>query len=185
MALIQWLINALSAIITPITSTPSKSAPKPTKGGVSNAAPTVTTPLISNLSENIKLDIKWTSKTNDGLLGRMILIQDGDLAYNEPCITNLADRIEDGAYFAVVDLSPHLGYRCPHIRVPARDQAAGGDAGLRIHKLNTPSQSLGCISPGEKVDGDAVDDAKDAFNSLMTLLPQDGTEFIIAITTSF
>ncbi len=114
----------------------------------------------------------------------MTLSTDGCSVYNEPCVTNLVDRIEDGTYTAIVDLSPRLQYRCPHIRVPLRDQQAGGDAGLRIHKANTPIQSLGCIFPGETIDGDAVDDSKDAFDSLMSFLPQDGTEFTVTISTS-
>jgi hypothetical protein len=113
----------------------------------------------------------------------MILNLNGVLAYDEPCITNLEKRIEDGTYTAIVDLSPRLQYLCPHLQVPIRDQEAGGDAGLRIHKANTPSQSLGCIFPGEQLDGDAVDDSKDAFNALMKLLPQDGSSFSVSITT--
>lgn len=100
------------------------------------------------------------------------------------CITNLKDRILDGIYSAIIDLSPRLNYRTPHIRVPLRDEAAGGDAGLRIHKANLPSQSLGCIFPGKNLDGDAVDDSKDAFDTLMSFLPQDGSEFTVTISTA-
>jgi hypothetical protein len=133
----------------------------------------------------INVDINWTSKTEDGLFGQMTLNLNGDLVYNEPCVTNLLHRIADGSYIAVVDLSPRLQYLCPHIQVPLRDVAAGGgDAGLRIHKANTPAQSLGCVFPGETVDGDAVDDSKDAFNTLMAFLPQDGSEFTVTITTN-
>lgn len=113
-----------------------------------------------------------------------LINEDGCRVYNAPCVTNLEKRIEDGIYTAICDLSPRLKYRTPHIRVPERDQEAGGDAGLRIHKANAPSQSLGCIFPGEAIDGNAVNDSKDAFNALMALLPQDGTEFTIAISTS-
>jgi len=132
----------------------------------------------------IKLEINWTSQTSDGLLGQMTLNQDGCSVYDKPCVTNLQDRILDGEYTAVVDLSPRLQYKCPHIRVPLRDEVAGGDAGLRIHKANTPAQSLGCIFPGEQVDGDAVDASKDAFDALMSLLPQDGSEFSITILSN-
>ena len=130
---------------------------------------------------SINVDIKWTKKTQDGLTGTINL--SGNTGFSCVCITNLADRILDGVYTAVVDLSPHLQYRTPHLRVPLRDQAAGGDAGLRIHILNDPCQSLGCIGPGEVVDGDAVDNSKLAFNTLMSLLPQDGSEFIVTIST--
>lgn len=76
-------------------------------------------------------------------------------------------------YMAKIDLSPRLGYRCPHIAVPLRDTLAGGDAGIRIHIANTPGQSLGCIFPGESLDGDAVDNSSEAFKVLMNALPQD------------
>jgi hypothetical protein len=183
MEVIVWLINVLNAFITPTISTLSKSAQKQTSGGASSAAQTATTPLTSNLSETIKLDINWTEKTLDGLMGKMEIKASGATEFSCVCITNLADRILDGTYTAVVDLSPHLQYMTPHLRVPLRDQAAGGDAGLRIHILNDPCQSLGCIGPGETVDGDAVDDSKDAFDALMTLLPQDGSEFTVTIAT--
>jgi hypothetical protein len=39
------------------------------------------------------------------------------------------------------------------------------------------------VFPGETLDGDAVDDSKDAFDSLMSFLPQDGSEFTITIST--
>lgn len=131
----------------------------------------------------INVDIKWTNQTQDGLTGTINL--SGATEFSCVCITNLANRILDGVYTAVVDLSPHLGYLTPHLRVPLRDQAVGGDAGLRIHVGNLASQSLGCIFPGTCVDSNAVDNSTLAFNSLMSLLPRDGSEFIVTITTSF
>ena len=184
MEVIVWLINALNAFITLSISTLSKSAQKPISGGASSAAQTATTPSTSNLSETIKLDINWTEKTLDGLMGKMEIKASGATEFSCVCITNLADRIEDGTYSAVIDFSPRLQYLCPHIRVPLRDQAAGGDAGLRIHIANDPDQSLGCIFPGESIDGDAVDNSKDAFDALMSFLPQDGAEFAVTISTN-
>lgn len=123
------------------------------------------------------LTVIWTNQTSDGLFGRIQV--DG----NDVCVadTSLAHRILDGTYTARIDLSPRLQYKCPHIQVPLRDVLAGGDAGLRVHKANTPSQSLGCIFPGERIDGDAVDNSKDAFDHLMTLLPHDGSVFDVVI----
>ena len=125
------------------------------------------------------MNISWTSQTLDGLFGTLTV---GDISV--PCVTNLAMRILDGTYTAKVDMSPRLRYECPHIIVPERDAAADGDAGLRIHKANEPKQSLGCIFPGEQVDGDAVDDSKDAFNAMMGCIPQDGSSFEITIETN-
>lgn len=133
----------------------------------------------------MNLQIIWGNETSDGLFGKLSVVDDnGDVKLTCVCDTNLKLRILDGTYTAVIDLSPRLQYKCPHIRVPLRDAKAGGDAGLRIHKANCPSQSLGCIFPGEIVDGDAIDDSKDAFNAVMALLPQDGSEFNIQITSS-
>ena len=129
------------------------------------------------------IQIEWGSQTEDGLFGRLMAVDGNDVRLTCVCDTNLKLRIDDGVYTARVDMSPRLQYKCPHIRVPLRDDEAGGDAGLRIHKANEPSQSLGCIFPGEQIDGDAVDDSKDAFNAMMALLPQDGTEFTVSIET--
>lgn len=128
--------------------------------------------------------IGWTSQTMDGLFGTLSVVDgNGGVLHSFPCVTNLKLRILDGDYTAVIDMSPRLQYKCPHIRVPLRDQEAGGDAGLRVHKANEPQQSLGCVFPGEQVDGDAVDDSKDAFNAMMALLPTDGSEFSVSIST--
>src|SRR5579863_6246388 len=111
----------------------------------------------------MNIQIMWGNQTEDGLFGQLAVVDDlGTTQHSFPCVTNLKLRILDGNYTARVDMSPRLQYLCPHIKVPLRDAEAGGDAGLRIHKANEPSQSLGCIFPGENVDGDAVDDSKDA-----------------------
>lgn len=131
----------------------------------------------------IKID--WSSQTSDGLFGTLAVVDDmGLVLHSFPCVTNLKLRILDGTYTARIDMSPRLGYECPHIKVPLRDEEAGGDAGLRVHKANEPKQSLGCVFPGEQVDGDAVDDSKDAFNDMMKLLPQDGSVFSVEIQTT-
>ena len=48
----------------------------------------------------------------------------------------------------------------PHIKVPSRDQAAGGDAGIRIDIANKPDQLLGCIALGDNEEVDSVDDSR-------------------------
>ncbi len=87
------------------------------------------------------------------------------------CVTveNLTDAVKPGRYRVTFDMSPRLQYVTPHLAVPDRDAAAGGDAGIRIHKANEPSQLLGCIAPGKVVDGDAVDWSAGPFNELMLL----------------
>jgi|HubBroStandDraft_1064217.scaffolds.fasta_scaffold727244_1 hypothetical protein len=131
------------------------------------------------------IKVLWETQTSDGLFGHIqVWDANGEMRTAFFCTTNLKLRILDGTYMAVIDMSPRLQYNCPHIKVPLRDTEAGGDAGLRIHKANEPSQSLGCIFPGTAEDGDAVDDSKDAFNGMMSLLPTDGSEFVVMIETA-
>lgn len=92
-------------------------------------------------------------------------------------VENTGLEFAPGIYDAVIDFSPRLQYLCPHIRVPLRDQASGGDAGIRIHAANEPCQLEGCIAIGDKVDGDAVDDSKDTLKHVMSLLPPPGVPF--------
>jgi hypothetical protein len=137
------------------------------------------------IGDNMNIQIVWGSTTTDGLFGILTVVDEIDVTKcSFPCVTNLKLRILDGTYTAKVDMSPRLQYLCPHIAVPLRDTEAEGDAGLRIHKANEPTQSLGCIFPGEQVDGDAVDDSKDAFNIMMSFLPQDGSTFTVGIQTN-
>jgi hypothetical protein len=91
-----------------------------------------------------------------------------------------AVAISRGVYSAQLDKSPHLGYVCPHLKVPERDTAAGGDAGIRIHIANEPRQVEGCIALGTSIDGDALDNSKSAFDKLMAILPQ---EFTVTVSS--
>lgn len=96
-------------------------------------------------------------------------------------VENTGKEIAEGLYDAVVDISPRLGYLCPHIKVPLRDNAAGGDAGIRIHILNEPKRSEGCIGTGTNKDGDAEDNSKTAFDHMMALLPAPGVKFKVLV----
>jgi hypothetical protein len=58
----------------------------------------------------------------------------------------------------------------PHLIVPSRDAAAGGDAGIRIHWANFPAQLDGCIAVGTDVDGDSIDESLIPFNHLYSIL---------------
>lgn len=79
--------------------------------------------------------------------------------------------IKEGTYSVRVDMSPHLGYKCPHLAVPDRDKAAGGDAGIRIHIANWQDQLHGCIAVGENREGFAVEHSRDVFNQMMAKWP--------------
>jgi hypothetical protein len=146
---------------------PSNAAPDViTLDGATTQSPTMTT-----------LSVKRTSGSIDGEFG-LLTINGRQICQT---VENLSEMIEVGEYDAVIDLSPRLGYLCPHIRVPDRDQAAGGDAGIRVHILNDPCQSEGCIGTGTIRDGDAVDNSKIAFAAMMSHLPAPGTKFKVII----
>lgn len=113
----------------------------------------------------MKIIVTRTEKTTDGIKGNLVC---GELT--EVTIENLEHSFPAGLYDLTLDHSPRLGIVTPHIRVPERDQAAGGDAGLRIHPANYPEQLLGCIAVGDKAEPDAVDHSKNAFARLMAVL---------------
>lgn len=115
----------------------------------------------------------------DGIFGR--ITADGW----EGCdsLENLSKSIPEGTYDAVVDLSPRLGYLCPHLRVPLRDIETGGDAGIRIHIANRPDQLEGCIATGTTRNGDSEDSSRDAFDKMMAVLPMAGIPFKVTISS--
>jgi hypothetical protein len=148
--------------------------------GLSNAAPIANSVSMSSSTPTIsllKIQRNPNLQTQDGTFGQMTV--DGVSVCET--VENLGKEIAEGLYDAVIDVSPRLGYLCPHITVPLRDQAAGGDAGIRIHKLNEPCQSEGCIGPGMKKDGDAEDNSKEAFDKMMSLLPPPGVKFKVLV----
>ncbi len=114
-----------------------------------------------------RLKICRQTTTKDAYFGK-IYFDDAFVCYS---MERVAVAIPEGVYAAVIDLSPHLKYKCPHLRVPTRDLAAGGDAGIRIHVANEPCQVDGCIACGLSIDGDAIDHSQSAFDKLMALLP--------------
>jgi hypothetical protein len=106
-------------------------------------------------------------KTEDGIFGIM------SLDFNPfQCFTieNLAKAIPAGLYDVTFDYSPRFNRVMPHVIVPARDQAAGGDAGIRIHWGNVPGNYEGCIGVGDKEEPDAIDDTVATFNQLYKII---------------
>lgn len=138
------------------------------KNGESSDAPSAPKPTISNLNETtVLVKIQRLSRSPNAIFGKMVVNGDTEMVTME----NVGKAIKAGCYEAILDLSPHLGYRCPHLQVPDRDTAAGGDAGIRIHVANYPSQLEGCFAVGTVHDGDAIDNSKMAFDNLMSVLP--------------
>lgn len=111
--------------------------------------------------------VQREKKSIDGIFGRM------SLDWNPfSCVTleNLSKSIPEGIYDLNFTYSPHFNRVMPHIVVPSRDILAGGDAGIRIHWANFPSQLDGCIAVGTAVDGDSIDQSLIPFNQLYAIL---------------
>lgn len=115
----------------------------------------------------MQITVTRKSKTADGIFGTM------QLDWNPfTCVTleNLNKEIPVGIYDLNFTYSPHFNRVMPHIIVPSRDAAAGGDAGIRIHWANFPAQLEGCIAVGTAVDGDSIDESLVPFNQLYGIL---------------
>lgn len=113
-----------------------------------------------------------THKTTDGIFGILTI---GDFQ----CFTveNLKLAIQPGVYKVVIDYSPRLKIKTPHLIVPERDKLAGGDAGIRIHPANYPNELKGCIAVGDKIEGNAVLNSRSTFRKLIPLI-QDSIEVV-------
>lgn len=113
------------------------------------------------------ITVNRKTKTADGIFGVL------SLDWNPfTCVTleNLSKSIPAGIYELNFTYSPHFNRVMPHIVVPTRDLAAGGDAGIRIHWANFPAQLEGCIAVGTDVDGDSIDESLVPFNQLFKIL---------------
>lgn len=88
------------------------------------------------------------------------------------CFTceNLAKAINPGTYDIAFDYSPRFNRTMPHLRVQDRDDKAGGDAGIRIHWGNNPSNYEGCIGVGNGQEGDSIDNTVATFNELYAII---------------
>lgn len=117
----------------------------------------------------MEIIVQRKSKSKDGIFGVLTL------DWNPfTCVTleNLEKAIPSGIYDLDFNYSPHFNRIMPHIRVPVRDASAGGDAGIRIHWANFPTQLEGCIAVGTSVDGDSIDESLLPFNRLYSILNQ-------------
>lgn len=146
-----------------------KSLLKLVSSGLSSGVQNVSMPVSPTTPLNTQtiLKIERKSVTIDGIFGTITI--NGVLVCES--MERLDTAIAEGLYDAVLDESPHLHYVCPHIRVPMRDAAAGGDAGIRVHIANTPNQLEGCIAIGTRINGDSIEGSKDAFDKVMKSLP--------------
>ncbi len=140
-------------------------------GGQSPGAPMTAASSTSTSDSPFLLTITRTTKTADALFG--------DLTIGNDLICHSMERtavaIPEGSYTAHLRFSPHFGLTLPGIDVPNRTD-------IEIHPANYPSQLLGCIAVGESIDGDALDNSRAAWDSLMTLLPQ---SFLVIVKSDF
>jgi hypothetical protein len=115
----------------------------------------------------MKLTVVRYKKTDDGIFGKLSIDQSLFTCFT---CENLAKAINPGVYSVTFDYSPRFNRTMPHIAVPDRDQAAGGDAGIRIHWGNNPSDYEGCIGVGNGQEGDSIDNTVSTFNELYAII---------------
>ena len=76
-----------------------------------------------------------------------------------------AVAIPEGVYCGYKRDSAHFDMRVVGIEVPNR-------ANIECHPANTPSQLLGCIAVGSRIDNDALDNSRSAFDKMMLAVPE-------------
>lgn len=131
--------------------------------------------------KKMKLTVSRRTKTADGIFGKLTI--DTSLFTCFTC-ENLAKAIPTGEYKLVIDYSPRFNRRLPHLIVPGRDEAAGGDAGIRIHWGNNPSDYTGCLGLGNGQEGDSIDNTVDTFNRFYAII-KDCQDMTIAVVDDF
>lgn len=115
----------------------------------------------------MKVFINRNKKTQDGIFGNLFM--DGSLFKCWTC-ENLAKAILPGTYVIKLDFSPRFNRTMPHVIVPVRDEAAGGDAGIRIHWGNNPTNYEGCIGVGNGQEGDSIDNTVETFHKFYSTI---------------
>jgi hypothetical protein len=88
------------------------------------------------------------------------------------CFTceNLLLSIPEGLFEVTLDVGTHITYLSPHIHCLERDNAAGGDAGLRVHIANFPHELKGCVAPGLQQTAAGVLYSEAAFYKIIEIL---------------
>lgn len=117
--------------------------------------------------KQMKIFINRNKKTSDGIFGSLFM--DGSLFKCFTC-ENLAKAILPGIYVVKFKFSPRFNRTMPHIIVPDRDAAAGGDAGILFHWGNNPKNYKGCVGVGNGQEGDSIDNTVDTFHKFYTVI---------------
>ena len=98
----------------------------------------------------MKIIVQRIKKTNDGIFGMLSLDFDSFTCYT---CENLKLAIPAGIYNVSFQWSGRFQRMTPHIDVPKRTY-------IEIHESNFPYQLEGCLSVGDKIDGDAIDNSR-------------------------
>lgn len=129
----------------------------------------------------MKITVTRTRKTADGIFGNLFIDQSLFKCFS---CENLAKAINPGTYAMKIDFSPRFNRLMPHLIVPDRDAAAGGDAGIRLHWGNFPANYEGCIGVGNGQDGDSIDNTVTTFNQLYAII-KDQPDLSITIVENY
>jgi hypothetical protein len=166
----QWfaqVVATVSNLFTSLNNPQSRSNGGASQSAQKNAADSISTS--TNATNQLRVTRDPSLTVGDSLFG--------DLDYNGTRICFTLERTEvaipEGVYNAHLEMSPHFGFVTPHIDVPQRTY-------IECHPLNYASQSEGCVGVGSSIDGAAVDNSKQAFDSMMAVLPQ---EFLFVVTS--
>ena len=106
-------------------------------------------------------------KTKDGIFGCLVITNP---LFTSFTVENLIKAIKPGIYNVDFTYSPRFEKVMPHIIDPERDDAAGGDAGLRIHPANLPEQLQGCVAVGDHENPNSIDNSKKTFDILFSII---------------
>jgi hypothetical protein len=167
----QWFAQAADIALRLFASL--RNPQSQTNGGASLNVPKIiadSTSTSMNVTNLLRVIRNPAMATTDALFG--------DLTFNGERICFTMERtavaIPEGVYNAHLEMSPHFGFQTPHIDVLQRTY-------IEIHPANYPSQLEGCVAVGLAIDGDALDNSRQAFDSLVSVLPQ---EFTVEVTST-
>lgn len=140
------------------------------KLGSSLSAPMSTANGTSTSKNGMKLNLSRNFLTGDAHFGDLSL----DGVPECKTMERTSVMIPPGTYSIHMEFSPHFQFITPHLDVPGRTY-------IEIHPANYPSQLEGCIAVGTKIDGDALDLSRAAFDSLMEKI-KDETNLTIEVS---
>ena len=176
-----WIRLFVQAVTSVLNPSASLSSPKSlSSGGALQNAPAndadsilTSNPVINPVQAKpctLKIKRNPSLQTKDALFGDMDFNGEGLGVTME----RTAVAIPEGVYRGCKRDSAHFDMRVVGIDVPNRTN-------IECHPANYPSQLLGCIAIGDKQDGDALDNSRDAFDRMMLALPESFSVEIVSL----